>query len=127
MGTDGREGAFRRFPEYRHNCDEQRGGVEDRGRPGTTRVHAHERESSQGRIVAGTEKTLQAGIPERVDEVTVFHVLTLENMREIVRMQLDRVVRTAAAPRIIVEVDDSVVDYAVETSYQPQFGARELR
>jgi ATP-dependent Clp protease ATP-binding subunit ClpA len=54
--------------------------------------------------------------------VTVFHVLTLENMREVVRMQLDRVVRTAAAPRIIVAVDDSVVDYAVEASYQPQFG-----
>jgi len=100
MGADGREGAFRQFLEYRHHCDEQRACVEDHGRPGTTRVHAHEGESSQGRIVADTQKTLQAGIPERVDEVTVFHVLTLENMREIVRIQLDRVVRTAAAPRI---------------------------
>jgi ATP-dependent Clp protease ATP-binding subunit ClpC len=63
----------------------------------------------------------------RIDEVIVFHSLTREDIRAIVRIQLDRVVRTAAAQRITVQIDDSLVEHLVETGYQPQYGARELK
>ncbi len=86
-----------------------------------------------------SEKVLREGLlqvlkghfrPEflnRIDEVIVFHALTRENIREIVRLQLDRVVRTAAAQRIAVQVDDSLVDHLAGTGYRPEFGARELK
>ncbi|WP_035562314.1 ATP-dependent Clp protease ATP-binding subunit [Burkholderia sp. 9120] len=63
----------------------------------------------------------------RIDEVIVFHSLTREDIRAIVRIQLDRVVRTAAAQRITVQIDDSLVEHLVEAGYQPQYGARELK
>ncbi|WP_144113971.1 ATP-dependent Clp protease ATP-binding subunit [Paraburkholderia sp. BCC1886] len=63
----------------------------------------------------------------RIDEIIVFHSLTREDIRAIVRIQLDRVVRTAAAQRIVVQIDDSLVEHLVETGYQPQYGARELK
>jgi len=63
----------------------------------------------------------------RIDEIIVFHSLTREDIRAIVRIQLDRVVRTAAAQRIAVQIDDSLVEHLVETGYQPQYGARELK
>lgn len=40
----------------------------------------------------------------RIDEIIVFHSLTREDIRAIVRIQLDGVVRTAAAQRIDVQM-----------------------
>lgn len=63
----------------------------------------------------------------RIDEIIVFHALSRENIRAIVQIQLDRVVRTAAAQDITVKLDDALVEHLVEVGYQPEFGARELR
>ncbi|MNS91262.1 Chaperone protein ClpB 1 [compost metagenome] len=57
----------------------------------------------------------------------MFHALSRENIRAIVQIQLERVVRTAAAQDITVKPDDELVDHLVEVGYQPEFGARELR
>ncbi len=45
----------------------------------------------------------------------------------IVQIQLDRVVRTAAAQDITLVMGDSLVDHLTEVGYQPEFGARELK
>ncbi|MGY2488663.1 AAA family ATPase [Cupriavidus sp. CP313] len=63
----------------------------------------------------------------RIDDIIVFHALSRENIRAIVQIQLERVVRTAAAQDITVRLDDDLVDHLVEVGYQPEFGARELR
>ncbi len=63
----------------------------------------------------------------RIDDIIVFHALSRENIRAIVQIQLERVVRTAAAQDITVKLDDDLVDHLVEVGYQPEFGARELR
>ncbi|AQV98367.1 Clp protease ClpC [Cupriavidus necator] len=63
----------------------------------------------------------------RIDDIIVFHALSRENIRAIVQIQLDRVVRTAAAQDITIKFDDALVDHLVEVGYQPEFGARELR
>jgi ATP-dependent Clp protease ATP-binding subunit ClpC len=63
----------------------------------------------------------------RIDEVIVFHALSKENIRSIVQIQLDRVVRTAAAQDITLKMSDALVDHLVEVGYQPEFGARELK
>jgi ATP-dependent Clp protease ATP-binding subunit ClpC len=63
----------------------------------------------------------------RIDEIIVFHALSKENIRSIVRIQLDRVVRTAAAQDITLKMSDALVDHLVEAGYQPEFGARELK
>ena len=63
----------------------------------------------------------------RIDDIIVFHSLSKENIRAIVQIQLDRVVRTAAAQDITLKVGESLVDHLVEVGYQPEFGARELK
>ncbi|PWU28370.1 MULTISPECIES: AAA family ATPase [unclassified Pseudomonas] len=63
----------------------------------------------------------------RVDDIIVFHALSRDDIRAIVRIQLQRVVRTAAAQDITLTVDDALVDHLVEVGYQPEFGARELK
>jgi ATP-dependent Clp protease ATP-binding subunit ClpC len=63
----------------------------------------------------------------RIDEIIVFNALSKQNIRAIVQVQLDRVVRTAAAQDITLELGESLVDHLVEVGYQPEFGARELK
>jgi ATP-dependent Clp protease ATP-binding subunit ClpC len=63
----------------------------------------------------------------RIDEIIVFHALTPEQIREIVKLQLERVRRTARGQGIELEFDDSLIDHLAEAGYQPEFGARELK
>jgi ATP-dependent Clp protease ATP-binding subunit ClpC len=63
----------------------------------------------------------------RIDDIIVFHALTHDNIRSIVSIQLDRVIRTASAQNITVKIDDSLIDHLADVGYQPEFGARELK
>lgn len=63
----------------------------------------------------------------RIDEIIVFHALTKEQVRDIVKLQLERVKRTAKAQNIDLVFDDSTVDYLADVGYSPEFGARELK
>ena len=63
----------------------------------------------------------------RIDDVIVFHALTREQIRDIVKMQLLRVKHVAHGQGIDLAFEDSLVNHLAETSYQPEYGARELR
>ncbi|MGG5823989.1 ATP-dependent Clp protease ATP-binding subunit [Falsiroseomonas sp. HW251] len=63
----------------------------------------------------------------RIDEVIVFHALDKAQIRDIVRLQLERVKRTAHGQRVTLELDDALVEHFAEAGYRPEFGARELR
>ena len=63
----------------------------------------------------------------RIDEVIVFHALTKAQIREIVKLQLERVRRTARGQGVELEFDDSLVEHIAEAGYRPEFGAREIR
>lgn len=63
----------------------------------------------------------------RIDEIIVFHALTKEQVRDIVKLQLERVRRTAKAQNVNLVFDDSVIDFLADVGYSPEFGARELK
>jgi ATP-dependent Clp protease ATP-binding subunit ClpC len=63
----------------------------------------------------------------RIDEVIVFHALDKAQIRDIVRLQLERVKRTAHGQGVTLELDDALVEHFAEAGYRPEFGARELR
>ncbi|MDR6288312.1 ATP-dependent Clp protease ATP-binding subunit ClpC [Inquilinus ginsengisoli] len=63
----------------------------------------------------------------RIDEIIIFHGLTGEQIKAIVRLQLARLVKTARGQDIELAVDDSLVDHLAAEGYQPEYGARELR
>lgn len=63
----------------------------------------------------------------RIDEVIVFNSLSEENIRLIVQIQLDHLIRTASAQDISVSIDNSLIDHLTQVGYQPDFGARELK
>lgn len=62
----------------------------------------------------------------RIDEIIFFHSLTKEQIKNIAKLQLDKVISMAKAQGIDLQVEDSVLDHLAEVGYAPEFGAREL-
>jgi len=63
----------------------------------------------------------------RIDEIIIFQSLDAAQIKTIVRLQLDKVKKTAQGQDIELVFDDSLVDHLAAEGYQPEFGARELR
>ncbi|MCX7845481.1 MAG: AAA family ATPase [Dictyoglomaceae bacterium] len=63
----------------------------------------------------------------RIDEIIVFHALTQEHIKEIVKLQLERVREIARGQGIELDFDDSLISYLAKVGYQTEFGARELK
>jgi ATP-dependent Clp protease ATP-binding subunit ClpB len=63
----------------------------------------------------------------RVDDIIVFRRLSEEQLRHIVRLQLQRLRRTLADRRIVLDISDAAETLIAEHGYDPAFGARPLK
>jgi ATP-dependent Clp protease ATP-binding subunit ClpC len=63
----------------------------------------------------------------RIDEIIVFRALTDEQLAEITRLLLDRLVRRMRAQGIEVSFSDEAVELLAHEGFDPEFGARPLR
>jgi ATP-dependent Clp protease ATP-binding subunit ClpB len=90
-----------------------------------------ERNAEQWEIDAKISEALKATFrPEflnRIDETVIFHSLTRENLRDIVRIQLRELRERLAEKRVTIELDTDAVDLLCEMGWDPAFGARPLK
>jgi ATP-dependent Clp protease ATP-binding subunit ClpC len=63
----------------------------------------------------------------RIDEIIVFRALTDEQLAEITKLLLDRLVRRMRAQWIELEFSDDAVALLAREGFDPEFGARPLR
>jgi ATP-dependent Clp protease ATP-binding subunit ClpB len=63
----------------------------------------------------------------RLDDVVVFHALTVDDLSSIVDIQLDLLRQRLAGRRLILEVTDSARLWLSRHGYDPVYGARPLR
>jgi ATP-dependent Clp protease ATP-binding subunit ClpB len=63
----------------------------------------------------------------RVDEVIVFHALSVEHLKRIVDIQLGRLRQRLAERHIKLELTDSAKEHLVRVGYDPAYGARPLK
>ena len=63
----------------------------------------------------------------RIDDVILFHALGREHVREIVRIQLDRLTERLADRRMTIELSDAALDLLAERGFDPVYGARPLK
>jgi len=63
----------------------------------------------------------------RIDEVIVFHILTKDDLKKIVDIQLGYLVQRLDSRKIKVEFTDSARDQIMDEGYDPVFGARPLK
>lgn len=63
----------------------------------------------------------------RIDDVILFTPLSEENIKEIVKLQLNSVKKMIAKQNIIFDATDEVIAYLAIKGYQPEFGARPVK
>ena len=64
----------------------------------------------------------------RIDEMIVFHSLGREDIRKIVTIMTDKIVKRAAEEmNIKLKIDDSFTEYIAEKGFDEKYGARPLR
>lgn len=63
----------------------------------------------------------------RLDELIVFQALTLEDMREIVRLELGKIISLVEKKGFSLEVSAEVEEWLAREGYDPEYGARPLR
>jgi ATP-dependent Clp protease ATP-binding subunit ClpB len=63
----------------------------------------------------------------RVDDIVVFHPLTKENIHEIAALQIKSLAKRLLPREIVLDVDDSALEYIGNIGYDPVYGARPLK
>ncbi|MCB0075926.1 MAG: AAA family ATPase [Anaerolineales bacterium] len=63
----------------------------------------------------------------RVDEIIIFESLSQPQIREIVDLQVNRMMANITAQGLSIDLDDGARDWLAAKGYDPQFGARPLK
>ena len=72
-------------------------------------------------------QTIRPEFLNRIDEVIMFQPLLKNEIRGIIRIQLDNLSRMLVKNGIDLQFSDYAVDYLAENGFDPQFGARPLK
>ncbi|MBP7513787.1 MAG: ATP-dependent chaperone ClpB [Flavobacteriales bacterium] len=84
-------------------------------------------ESTKVEVMNLLRSTVRPEFLNRVDEIIMFEPLTRANVREIVGLQLDGLMRKLAEKDIHLTPSQELVDHIAEQGYDPQFGARPIK
>ena len=87
-----------------------------------------EKESEvRNRIMEALKSNFRPEFLNRVDEVTIFHSLTREDIGKIVEIQLGKLRARLADRHIEIELTDAAKDLIVAEGFDPTYGARPLK
>ena len=73
------------------------------------------------------KRTFNPEFLNRIDEVVMFHPLTIDHMKEIVDIMLGRLNAQMAEQGITLEIDDNAKAWLAHQGFDPAYGARPLR
>jgi ATP-dependent Clp protease ATP-binding subunit ClpB len=78
-------------------------------------------------ILAEIKRIVAPEFINRIDEISMFLPLTKDEIREIVKLHLDKLAAKFRRNEMAVNIDQNVIDYITNISYQPEFGARPVK
>ncbi|MGW7386090.1 ATP-dependent Clp protease ATP-binding subunit [Streptomyces sp. NPDC054794] len=84
-------------------------------------------EARRERILRPLREHFRPEFLNRIDEIVVFRQLTVEQLRQITDLLLERTRRLVHAQGIDVRFTDAAVGWLADRGYQPEYGARPLR
>jgi ATP-dependent Clp protease ATP-binding subunit ClpB len=79
------------------------------------------------RVTDLMQATFKPEFLNRVDEVIIFHRLSLEDIKGIVDIQLELLRKRLADRTITLEITDAAKSYLAQQGYDPAYGARPLK
>ncbi len=84
-------------------------------------------ENTKREVLDLLRQTIRPEFLNRIDEVIMFQPLMKNDIREIIKIQLNDLKRQLAKSGVTLEFTDYALDYLAENGFDPQFGARPLK
>ncbi|MBC2705022.1 ATP-dependent chaperone ClpB [Desulfobacula sp.] len=63
----------------------------------------------------------------RIDEIITFHTLTMEDIKQIAAIQIEKLNQRLKSRNLKIHLDDSAMEHLAKKGYDPTFGARPLK
>ena len=86
-----------------------------------------EEEEKKNRSMEALRATFKPEFLNRIDDIIMFHGLTLEDIHRIVGIQLGLIGRRIAERKLSIELTEAAKKYIAEEGYSPVYGARPLK
>jgi len=84
-------------------------------------------EEMRSRVMEAMRNSFRPEFLNRIDEIIIFHALRREELRQIVKLQVQRLEQRLAERKISLKLSDAALDFLAEVGYDPVFGARPLK
>jgi ATP-dependent Clp protease ATP-binding subunit ClpC len=82
---------------------------------------------AQSKVNDALRQTFRPEFLNRIDEVVLFHPLTMEELTSIVDLQVQELSERLQEQRIVLRLSQAAKDLLVREGYSPAYGARPLR
>ena len=86
-----------------------------------------DQEEAKRQVLTLLKKTIRPEFLNRLDETIIFKPLTLGEIRQVVRLQIDGVIRMLAQNGVKLSLTDAAIDLLADEGYDPDFGARPVK
>ena len=84
-------------------------------------------EEIKTQVLAQLKENFQPEFINRLDKAIVFKPLGKEQVKEIVSLQIERLIKRLVPEGIEIQIDQSAQDFLAEKGFDPEFGARPVR
>ena len=78
-------------------------------------------------VMAELKKEFKPEFLNRIDETVIFHRLSKEEIRKIIDLMLEKVIKRLNSQNYFLVIDDSIKDLIQEKGTDPNYGARPIR
>ncbi|MBD2179121.1 ATP-dependent chaperone ClpB [Pseudanabaena sp. FACHB-1998] len=84
-------------------------------------------EEMRARVMEAMQSSFRPEFLNRIDEIVIFHALRREELRRIVKLQVQRLEKRLGDRRMTLKLADAALDFIAEVGYDPVYGARPLK
>ncbi len=79
------------------------------------------------RVMESMRSSFRPEFLNRIDEIVIFHALRRDELRRIVKLQVQRLEKRLEDRRMTLKIADAALDFIAEVGYDPVYGARPLK
>ncbi|TYQ31486.1 ATP-dependent chaperone ClpB [Pseudanabaena sp. UWO310] len=84
-------------------------------------------EEMRERVMESMRASFRPEFLNRIDEIVIFHALRRDELRRIVKLQVQRLEKRLSDRRMTLKIADVALDFLAEVGYDPVYGARPLK
>ena len=84
-------------------------------------------EETKKEVLCMLKKTIRPEFLNRIDETIMFLPLTQEQIKQVVRLQINGITQMLEGNGVTLQLTDAALDFLADAGYDPEFGARPVK